>query len=51
MENDGPIAILDISATCHMPDVLEALPASPAGRSRYRNWRACAVGRAKLSGW
>ena len=24
MENDGPIAILDISATCHMPDVLEA---------------------------
>ena len=51
MENDGPIAILDISATCHMPDVLEARPASPAGRSRYRNRRACAVGRAKLSGW
>jgi len=24
MENDGPVAILDISATCHMPDVLEA---------------------------
>ncbi|MEM9145361.1 MAG: carboxynorspermidine decarboxylase [Pseudomonadota bacterium] len=24
MENDGPIAILDISATCHMPDVIEA---------------------------
>ena len=29
MENDGPIAILDISATCHMPDVLEA-PYRPA---------------------
>ena len=24
IENDGPVAILDISATCHMPDVLEA---------------------------
>ena len=24
MDNDGPVAILDISATCHMPDVLEA---------------------------
>lgn len=24
MTNDGPIAILDVSATCHMPDVLEA---------------------------
>ena len=23
IENDGPIAILDISCTCHMPDVLE----------------------------
>ena len=29
IENDGPIAILDISATCHMPDVLEA-PYRPA---------------------
>lgn len=29
MENDGPIAILDISATCHMPDVIEA-PYRPA---------------------
>ncbi len=29
MENDGPVAILDISATCHMPDVLEA-PYRPA---------------------
>lgn len=28
-DNDGPIAILDISATCHMPDVLEA-PYRPA---------------------
>ena len=28
-ENDGPIAILDISATCHMPDVIEA-PYRPA---------------------
>jgi carboxynorspermidine decarboxylase len=24
IENDGPVAILDVSATCHMPDVLEA---------------------------
>ena len=24
IDNDGPVAILDISATCHMPDVLEA---------------------------
>tara|TARA_B110000971_G_C20022884_1_gene507273 strand:+ start:1143 stop:2303 length:1161 start_codon:yes stop_codon:yes gene_type:complete len=29
MENDGPVAIVDISATCHMPDVLEA-PYRPA---------------------
>lgn len=29
VENDGPIAILDISATCHMPDVIEA-PYRPA---------------------
>ena len=28
-DNDGPIAILDISATCHMPDVLDA-PYRPA---------------------
>ena len=28
-ENDGPLAILDISATCHMPDVIEA-PYRPA---------------------
>jgi carboxynorspermidine decarboxylase len=28
-ENDGPIAVLDVSATCHMPDVLEA-PYRPA---------------------
>ena len=28
-DHDGPIAILDISATCHMPDVLEA-PYRPA---------------------
>ncbi|MEC8534955.1 MAG: carboxynorspermidine decarboxylase [Pseudomonadota bacterium] len=28
-DNDGPIAILDISTTCHMPDVLEA-PYRPA---------------------
>ena len=24
MENDGAVAVLDVSATCHMPDVLEA---------------------------
>lgn len=29
MQNDGPIAILDLSATCHMPDVIEA-PYRPA---------------------
>ncbi|MDN7123776.1 carboxynorspermidine decarboxylase [Pseudidiomarina sp. 1APP75-32.1] len=29
VENDGPIAILDISATAHMPDVLE-MPYRPA---------------------
>jgi carboxynorspermidine decarboxylase len=29
LENDGPNAILDVSATCHMPDVLEA-PYRPA---------------------
>lgn len=29
MDNDGPVAIVDISATCHMPDVLEA-PYRPA---------------------
>ena len=29
MENDGPLAILDVSATCHMPDVIEA-PYRPA---------------------
>ena len=28
-DNDGPIAITDISATCHMPDVIEA-PYRPA---------------------
>ena len=28
-DNDGPVAILDISATCHMPDVIEA-PYRPA---------------------
>jgi carboxynorspermidine decarboxylase len=28
-DNDGPIAIADISATCHMPDVIEA-PYRPA---------------------
>ena len=28
-ENDGPFAITDISATCHMPDVIEA-PYRPA---------------------
>lgn len=31
MENDGPVAVLDVSATCHMPDVLEA-PYRPALR-------------------
>lgn len=29
MENDGPVAIVDISATAHMPDVIEA-PYRPA---------------------
>ena len=29
VENDGANAILDISATCHMPDVIEA-PYRPA---------------------
>ena len=29
VENDGPNAILDVSATCHMPDVIEA-PYRPA---------------------
>lgn len=29
IDNDGPVAITDISATCHMPDVLEA-PYRPA---------------------
>jgi len=29
VDNDGPNAVLDISATCHMPDVLEA-PYRPA---------------------
>ncbi len=29
MHNHGPNAILDVSATCHMPDVLEA-PYRPA---------------------
>jgi len=29
IENDGPVAILDVSATCHMPDVIEA-PYRPA---------------------
>jgi carboxynorspermidine decarboxylase len=29
MFNDGPVGITDISATCHMPDVLEA-PYRPA---------------------
>lgn len=29
IDNDGPIAVTDISATCHMPDVLEA-PYRPA---------------------
>ena len=28
-DNDGPIAVLDVSATCHMPDVIEA-PYRPA---------------------
>ena len=31
MENDGAVAVLDVSATCHMPDVLEA-PYRPALR-------------------
>jgi carboxynorspermidine decarboxylase len=29
MDNGGPVAITDISATCHMPDVIEA-PYRPA---------------------
>ena len=29
VQNNGPIAILDVSATCHMPDVIEA-PYRPA---------------------
>ena len=29
VENDGPNAVLDVSATCHMPDVIEA-PYRPA---------------------
>ncbi|HCQ82737.1 MAG TPA: carboxynorspermidine decarboxylase, partial [Rhodobiaceae bacterium] len=31
MTNDGAVAVLDVSATCHMPDVLEA-PYRPALR-------------------
>ncbi len=35
VENDGPIAILDCSCTCHMPDVLE-MPYRPVVRGAGR---------------
>lgn len=42
-ENDGPIAILDISATCHMPDVLE-MPYRPALLGERENGVAVKLG-------
>ena len=49
-ENDGPFAITDISATCHMPDVIEA-PYRPAmlgeageGRSIRLGGPSCLAG-------
>ncbi|MDK2857073.1 MAG: carboxynorspermidine decarboxylase [Verrucomicrobiota bacterium] len=41
IENDGPIAILDCSCTCHMPDVMEMpyrpniIGGAPAGEKKY----------------
>ena len=40
IDNDGAIAILDTSATAHMPDVLE-MPYRPQIRGRRRTAKAC----------
>ena len=50
MENDGPIAILDISATCHMPDVLEALTGQPCWQKQIQE-PACLCGWAGQAVW
>ncbi|MFS4437030.1 carboxynorspermidine decarboxylase [Paracoccaceae bacterium GXU_MW_L88] len=49
IENDGPNAILDISATCHMPDVLEA-PYRPALMGENGNVEVCLGGPSCLAG-
>jgi len=50
---DGPIAILDVSATCHMPDVLE-MPYRPeivdAGEPGERAWTCMLGGQSCLAG-
>jgi carboxynorspermidine decarboxylase len=50
---EGPIAILDISATCHMPDVLE-MPYRPevvgAGDPGERGWNCRLGGQSCLAG-
>ena len=49
IDNDGAVAITDISATCHMPDVLEApyRPALLGELKRAWKWRLAG----KLSCW
>ena len=43
MDNEGPVALLDVSATCHMPDVLEA-PYRPALRDEFTGGQAVRLG-------
>ena len=43
MDNEGPVAVLDVSATCHMPDVLEA-PYRPALRDECAGGQAVRLG-------
>ena len=43
MDNEGPVAVLDVSATCHMPDVLEA-PYRPALRDECAGGEAVRLG-------
>ena len=43
LDNEGPVAVLDVSATCHMPDVLEA-PYRPALRDELAGGQAVRLG-------
>ena len=43
VENEKKIAILDTSAACHMPDVLENALPSPCERQRAAGRKSCTV--------